>query len=87
MGDPVIKSVIKWWFRLFSAGCVSLLLGVVMFFRFSINAGTMPSTAYVYAGIIGALILLGLVWVRSMTMDAPDRIEGLLRRMGLYRDN
>ena len=86
MSDPVIKSVVKWWFRLFTAGCVSLILGVVMFFNVSIRAGNMPSTAYTYAGIIGVLILLGVVWVRSMVSDAPERIEGFLRRMGLFRD-
>ena len=87
MGDPVIKSVVKWWFRLFTVGCVSLFLGVVMFFNVGITSGRMPSTAFTYVGIIGLLILLGVIWVRSLIVDAPERIEGFLRRMGLYKDH
>ena len=86
MSDPLIKSMVKWWFRLFTAGSVSMLLGVLVFIRTGINAGMMAQSAYVYAGIIGVLTLLTLVWVRGKLNSAPKMIEGFLRRTGLYRD-
>ena len=50
----MIKSVVKWWFRLFTVGSVSTLLGVIVFIRTEIIAGMMSQSAYVYAGVINA---------------------------------
>ena len=86
MSDPLIKSTVKWWFRIFTFSCVSVMLGVVVFIRTSIRVGLMTSTAYSYAAVIGVLGLLGIVWVNSLIKSAPEMIEGFLRRTGLYKD-
>ncbi len=86
MSDPLIISAVKWWFRLFTAGSISMLLGVLVFIRTGINSGMMPQSAYVYAGIIGVLTFLALVWVRGKIYSAPEMIESFLRRTGLYKD-
>jgi len=86
MSDPLIKSAVKWWFRIFMVSCVSVMLGVVMFIRTSIQVGLMTSMAYSYAAVLCVLALLGIVWVKSLISSAPEMIEGFLRRTGLYRD-
>ncbi len=86
MSDPLIKGAVKWWFRLFTFSCVSVMLGVVVLIRTSIRAGIMTSTAYSYAAVFCVLALLGIVWVNSRIRTAPEMIEGFLRRIGLYKD-
>ena len=86
MSDPLITSAVKWWFRLFAISCVSVMLGVVMFVRTSIRVGIMTSTAYSYVAVFCVLALLGIVWVKSLISSAPEKIEGFLRRTGLYKD-
>ena len=86
MSDPLISTMVKWWFRLFVAMSISAFFGVVAFIGFGVRAGTMPTTAYTYAGIIGVLVLLTLAWVRGKVNTAPEKIEGFLKRIGLYKD-
>ena len=86
MSDPLIKGAVKWWFRLFAFSSVSIVLGVVVFIRTSIRVGIMTSTAYSYAAVFGVLLLLGMVWVKSLISSAPEKIEGFLRKTGLYKD-
>jgi hypothetical protein len=86
MSDPLIKSAVKWWFRLFTFSCVSVMLGVVVFIRTSIRVGLMTSTAYSYVAVLCVLALLGIVWVKSLISSAPEKIEGFLRRTRLYSD-
>ena len=86
MSDPLIRSMVKWWFWLFAAGCASAFLGVVVFIGFGVNAGTMSSSTYLYAGGIGVLMLLMIVWIRGKIKSAPEMIESFLKRIGLYRD-
>ena len=86
MSDPVINTVVRWWFRLFVACSMSAFLGVVAFIEFGVRAGSMSQTAYIYAGVIGVLMVLVLIWVRGKVNQAPEMIEGFLRRMGLYKD-
>jgi hypothetical protein len=82
MSDPLIRSMVKWWFRLFVAGTVSAFLGVVAFIGFGVRAGTMPQSAYVYAVVMCGLTLIALVWIRGKVNSAPEMIE---RFLGLYR--
>jgi len=86
MGDPLINTMVRWWFRLFVAMSISAFLGVVVFVEFGIRAGSMSQSAYVYAGLIGLLMVLTLAWVRAKVNQAPEMIEGFLRRTGLYKD-
>lgn len=86
MGDPLISSMVKWWFRLFTAGCISFLLGVLMFIRTGVMAGHMSQMAYVYGGVIYVLTVAVIVWIRRKVLTAPEMIEGFLRRIGLYKD-
>ncbi len=86
MGDPLISTVVKWWFRLLVAGSVSAFLGVIVFIQFGVSAGTMPQATYVYAGVIGVLMVLVLAWVRGKVNKAPEMLEDFLRRIGLFKD-
>ena len=86
MSDPLIKNAVKWWFRLFTISCVSVMLLVVMFIRTSIRIGIMTSAVYNYAAVLGVLALLGIVWVNSRISSAPEMIEGFLTRIGLFKD-
>lgn len=86
MSDPLINTIVKWWFRLFVAGSISAFLGVVAFIEFGIRAGSMSQSAYIYAGVVGVLMVLILVWIRGKVSEAPEMIEGFLRRIGLYKD-
>ena len=86
MSDPLIKSVVKWWFWLFAIGCASAYLGVIVFIMFEVNAGTMTSSAYMYAGVLGVMIFLLIAWIRIKISSAPEMIEGFLKRMGLFKD-
>ena len=87
MGDPVIKSVVGWWFKLVAFLSFTAFLGVVMFIRTSIAVGMMTQSAYMYAGAAGVLMVLGLTLLYNKVKNAPEAIEGFLRRMGLYRDS
>ena len=86
MGDPVIKSVVGWWFKLVAFLSFTAFLGVVMFIRTGISVGMMTQGAYMYAGAAGVLMVLGLIVLYNKVKTAPEAIEGFLRRMGLYRD-
>ena len=86
MGDPLINTMVKWWFRLFVAMSISAFLRVVAFIEFGVRAGSMSQSAYIYAGLIGLLLFLALAWVRVKVNQAPEMIEGFLRRIGLYKD-
>jgi hypothetical protein len=46
----------------------------------------MSQSTYIYAGVVGLVMALILVWVRGKVSKAPEMIEGFLRRMGLYKD-
>ena len=87
MSDPLINTMVKWWFRLFVAMSISAFLGVVVFIEVGIRAGSMSQSAYIYAGLIGVIMVLVLAWVRAKVNQAPEMIEGFLRRIGLYKDN
>lgn len=86
MSDPLIRSVVKWWFWLFAIGCASAFLGVVAFIGFEVNAGAMPSSAYIYVGLLGVLMFLLIAWIRVKIRSAPEMIEGFLKRIGLIKD-
>jgi len=86
MSDPVIKGLVKVWFRLVAFLSLTAFAGVVVFIRTGISAGMFTSSAYIYAAVSGALILLLLVWLKRKVDDAPEMIEGFLRRLGLYRE-
>lgn len=86
MGDPLINTMVKWWFRVFVAGSISAFLGVVAFIEFGVRAGSMSQSAYIYAGLIGLIMVLALAWVRAKVNQAPEMIQGFLRRIGLYKD-
>jgi hypothetical protein len=43
------------------------------------------SSAYIYAAASGVLMLLLLVWLKRKVDEAPEMIEGFLRRLGLYK--
>ena len=86
MSDPLIQTMVKWWFRLVVALTISAFIGVVVFIGFEIRAGTLPQSAYIYAGALGGLILMALVWIKGKVDAAPEMIEGFLRRIGLFRD-
>ena len=86
MGDPLINTMVKWWFRVFVAGSISAFLGVVAFIEFGVRAGSMSQSAYIYAGLIGLIMVLALAWVRAKVKQAPEMIQGFLRRIGLYKD-
>jgi archaellum biogenesis protein FlaJ (TadC family) len=81
----LIRSVVGWWFKLVVTLTLSAFLGVVVFIRTGISAGMMTETAYAYAGVVGLLVLVGLVWLRAKVDSAPEVIEGFLRRLGLYK--
>jgi len=85
MGDPVIKSVVDWWFKLVAFFSFTAFLGVVVFIGTGIAAGMMTQDAYLYAGAVGVLMVLGLIMLYNKVKNAPEVIEGFLRRMGLYR--
>ena len=86
MSDPLIKSMVKWWFWLFAIGCATAYLGVIAFIGFGVNAGTMQSSAYIYVGVLGILMFLLIAWIRVKISSAPEMIEGFLKRMGLFKD-
>jgi hypothetical protein len=86
MSDPLIKNAVKWWFRLFTFSCGSIMLGVVVFIKTSIRVGIMTSAAYSYAAVFCVLALLGIIWVNSRIRSAPEMIEGFLTRIGLFKD-
>lgn len=86
MSDPLINRMVKWWFWLLAATSVSAFLGLVVFIEFGVRAGSMSQSTYIYAGVVGLVMVLILVWVRGKVSKAPEMIEGFLRRMGLYKD-
>ncbi|MFH0850500.1 MAG: hypothetical protein V1924_06130 [Candidatus Bathyarchaeota archaeon] len=85
MSDPVIKGLVKVWFRLVAFLSLTAFAGVVVFIRTGISAGLFTSLAYIYAAVSGGLILLLLVWLKRKVDDAPEMIEGFLRRLGFYK--
>jgi hypothetical protein len=53
ISDPLINTMVKWWFRLVVVGSISAFLGLVTFIQFEVSAGTMSQGAYVYLGVVG----------------------------------
>ncbi len=86
MSDPLIRSMVKWWFWLFAIGCASAYLGVVVFIGFEVNAGAMTSSAYIYVGVLGVLMFLLVAWIRVKISSAPEMIEGFLKRIRLIKE-
>ena len=85
MSDPVIKGLVKTWFRLVVFFSLTAFAGVVVFIRTGVLTGMFTGSAYIYAAVSGVLMLLLLVWLRRKVEDAPEMIESFLRRLGLYR--
>ena len=85
MSDPVIKSMVAWWFRLVAFSSFTAFLGVVVFVRVGVTAGTFTSATYMYVGATGVLMLLVLVWLKGKVDSAPEQIESFLRRLGLFK--
>jgi hypothetical protein len=86
MSTPLIKTAVKWWFRIFIVSCVSVMLGIMVFVRTGIKTGIMTSTVYSYAAIFCVAALLGIVWINSRISTAPEMIEEFLKRTELYKD-
>jgi hypothetical protein len=84
MSDPVIKGLVKAWFRLVAFFSLAAFAGVVVLIWTGVSAGTFTSSAYAYGALSGILMLLLLVWLKRKTDDAPEMIEAFLRRLGLY---
>jgi len=85
MVDPAIKGLADMWFRLVAFLSLTAFAGVVVFIRTGVSAGLFTGSAYVYAAVGGALMLLLLVWLKRKVDAAPEMIEGFLKRLGLYR--
>jgi len=85
MSDPVIKGLVKMWFRLVAFFSLTAFAGVVDFIWTGVSAGTFTSSAYIYAAVSGALILMLLAWLKRKVDDAPKMIEDFLKRLGLYK--
>jgi hypothetical protein len=85
MSDPVIKGLVRTWFRLVAFFSLTAFAGVVVFIWTGVSAGSFTGSAYIYAVLSGALLLLLLVWLRGKTEKAPEQIEDFLRRLGLYK--
>jgi len=85
MSDPVIKGLVKIWFRLVAFFSLTAFAGLVVFIRTGISAGMFTSSAYIYAAASSVLMLMLLVWLRRKVEGAPETIEGFLRRLGLYK--
>ena len=85
MSDPVIKGLVKTWFRLVVFLSLTAFAGAVVFIRTGISAGMFTGSAYIYVAASGALILLLLAWLKRKVDDAPEMIEDFLKRLGLYK--
>jgi hypothetical protein len=85
MVDPVIKGLVNMWFRLVAFLSLTAFAGVVVFIRTGVSSGMFTGSAYIYAAVGGALMLLLLVWLKRKVDAAPEMIEEFLRRLGLYR--
>jgi hypothetical protein len=85
MSDPVIKGLVRTWFRLVAFFSLTAFAGVLTFAWIGVSAGTFTASAYIYAAASGVLMLLLLAWLKRKTDNAPEMIEAFLRRLGLYR--
>jgi len=85
MSDPAIEGLVKAWFRLVAFFSLTAFAGVVTFIWMEVSAGTFTVSAYIYVVVSGVLLLLLLASAKRKADDAPERIEGILRRLGLYR--
>lgn len=81
----MIKGLVKVWFRLVAFFSLTAFAGLVVFIRTGISAGMFSSSAYIYAAASGVLMLLLLVWLKRKVDEAPEMIEGFLRRLGFYK--
>jgi hypothetical protein len=85
MVDPAIKSLVNIWFRLVAFLSLTAFAGVVVFIRTGVSVGMFTGSAYIYAAVGGALMLILLVWLKRKVDEAPEMIEGFLRRLGLFK--
>lgn len=66
MVDPVIKSALNWWFKIVAFFSFAAFLGILVFIRTGVSAGVFTSSAYLYAGVTGVLMLVGLFWLECI---------------------
>ena len=85
-----IETWVNRWFYLFLFFTFTAMLGLFVFVRIGVNAGTFPLASYYYLAGITVLVIAALVWfrrwVRTETERAQDWWNSLMDRLtGRYR--